>query len=72
MYSFKQNYKKLKKTLVFLFLGFLAFAPPGTMIGIFLILTALLGKFWLIAGIVFTLLVSVVFLIFKRSKRRPS
>ena len=53
--------KRLKRVGVLLLGGFLAFAPPGTLILLASIALALFGKFWLIAG---------VWLLFKR-KGRP-
>jgi hypothetical protein len=43
--------KHLKKILAAAFLGFLAFAPPGTLIFIGVLLLGFLGKTWFIAGV---------------------
>jgi high-affinity Fe2+/Pb2+ permease len=43
--------KHLKKIFAALVLGFLAFAPPGTLIFIAVLLLGLMGKKWFIAGV---------------------
>ena len=43
--------KHLKKIFAALVLGFFAFAPPGTLIFIGVLLLSLLGKTWFIVGI---------------------
>jgi hypothetical protein len=43
--------KHLKKIFAALVLGFLAFAPPGTLIFIGILALSLLGKTWFIVGI---------------------
>jgi len=42
--------RNLKKIIVAAFLGFLAFAPPGTLIAIFLFLAWLFGDARIVAG----------------------
>ncbi|MDQ3799506.1 MAG: hypothetical protein M3384_08655 [Acidobacteriota bacterium] len=44
--------KHLKKIIVAAFLGFLAFAPPGTLIFIGVLALSLLGRTWFIVGLV--------------------
>jgi len=44
--------KHLKKICVAALLGFLAFAPPGTLIFIGVLLLSLLGKTWFLVGVV--------------------
>jgi hypothetical protein len=44
--------KHLKKIFAAAFLGFLAFAPPGTLIFIGVLILSFLGKTWFIVGIV--------------------
>jgi hypothetical protein len=69
MESFKESYKSPKKLVLFLFVGFLTFAPPGTLIGIFLLLLALMGKFWMIAGLIFLLLTILGYVIIKKRSK---
>jgi hypothetical protein len=42
--------KHLKKIFAAAFLGFLAFAPPGTLIFIGILLLSFLGRTWFIVG----------------------
>ena len=44
--------KHLKKILTALILGFLAFAPPGTLIFIAVLTLGLIGKTWFIFGLI--------------------
>jgi H+/gluconate symporter-like permease len=53
--------KHLKKILAALALGFIAFAPPGTLIIIAIFLLGLFGKTWLIVGIVFGLVLTGIY-----------
>lgn len=43
--------KHLKKIFAALVLGFFAFAPPGTLIFIGVVLLSILGKTWFIIGV---------------------
>jgi high-affinity Fe2+/Pb2+ permease len=43
--------KQLKKIAAAAFLGFLAFAPPGTLIFIGVLLLSVLGKTWFFVGL---------------------
>jgi len=52
--------KHLKKAIAALFFGFLAFAPPGTLIVIGVIVLGVLGKTWFIAGIIAALVLLVI------------
>jgi hypothetical protein len=61
-------YKRLKKLAVVLFVGFLGIAPPGTMIGLFLILGALVGYTWLILGLAIALPVALYIFIRRRKQ----
>lgn len=60
--------KHLKKILAAAFLGFLAFAPPGTLIFITIFVLGLLGKTWFIAGIILGLILLVVYGYILRNK----
>ena len=53
--------KHLKKILAALFLGFLAFAPPGTLIIIAILILGIFGKTWFIAGIILGSLLLAVY-----------
>jgi Na+/pantothenate symporter len=53
--------KHLKKILLAALLGFLAFAPPGTLIFIGVLALSLLGKTWFIVGVVSGSLVLAVY-----------
>lgn len=46
--------------------GFVAFAPPGTLILAASLIVAFLGKFWLIAGVLCSAMLAAVWLLFKR------
>ncbi|HEX8370318.1 MAG TPA: hypothetical protein VF604_17355 [Pyrinomonadaceae bacterium] len=60
--------KHLKKFLVAAFLGFLAFAPPGTLIFIGVLILGFLGKTWFIAGTVTGLILLSVYALVYREK----
>jgi hypothetical protein len=60
--------KHLKKILAAAFLGFLAFAPPGTLIFIGVLLLGFLGKTWFIAGVAAGLVLLSVYAFVYREK----
>lgn len=60
--------KSFKKIITALFVGFISFAPPGTLIGIFLILAAFVGNVWIAAGAIFFVLAAAIFFVIKSRK----
>jgi hypothetical protein len=60
--------KHLKKIIVAAFLGFLAFAPPGTLIFLGVLVLGLLGKIWFIAGLAIGLVVLAIYAYVYRHK----
>lgn len=61
-----RNFKKIIGAGI---LGFLAFAPPGTMIAIFLFLVWLFGNAWLVAGsFIIVAIIGIIWLI-RRKKQ---
>lgn len=60
--------KHLKKIFVAAFLGFLAFAPPGTLIFIGVLLLGFLGKTWFIAGVTMGAVLLAIYLFIYREK----
>lgn len=58
--------KRLKRVGVLLLGGFVAFAPPGTMILLGSLALMFLGKFWLLAGVLCVALLTAVWLMLKR------
>jgi uncharacterized membrane-anchored protein len=53
--------KHLKKIISVIILGFLAFAPPGTLILTAIFIMGLFGKAWLIFGIITGLILLIVY-----------
>ena len=60
--------KHLKKIFTALILGFLAFAPPGTLIFIAIFTLSLLGKTWFILGLVTGLILLAAYAVVYRDK----
>ncbi len=60
--------KHLKKIFTALILGFLAFAPPGTLIFIAIFILSLLGKTWFILGLVTGLILLAAYAVVYRDK----
>ena len=60
--------KHLKKILAAALFGFLAFAPPGTLIFIALLILSWLGKTWFIVGIAAGLIALAVYGFIYREK----
>ncbi|HEX8248481.1 MAG TPA: hypothetical protein VF599_09940 [Pyrinomonadaceae bacterium] len=60
--------KHLKKIFAALVLGFLAFAPPGTLIFIGVLLLSLLGRTWFIVGVAAGLILLAVYGFIYREK----
>ncbi|HEX9962572.1 MAG TPA: hypothetical protein VGB00_16685 [Pyrinomonadaceae bacterium] len=60
--------KHLKKIFAAAFLGFLAFAPPGTLIFIGVLLLSFLGKTWFIVGLALGLISLAVYGFIYREK----
>ncbi|HZI86340.1 MAG TPA: hypothetical protein VFD48_05875 [Pyrinomonadaceae bacterium] len=59
--------KSFKRIAVLLTTGFLAFAPPGTLIFLFMIILGVVGSVWLVAGgTLGVVLISVTWLIIRR------
>ncbi len=48
--SFQHLFNKFKKTVMALLVGFLIFAPPGTLIAIGLLVVTFTGNIWIIVG----------------------
>ncbi len=48
--SFQHLFNKFKKTVIALLLGFLIFAPPGTLLGIGFLVVTFTGNIWIIVG----------------------
>jgi multisubunit Na+/H+ antiporter MnhB subunit len=64
--------KSVKRALVLLLTGFLAFAPPGTMIfGVALILTLTDSVGLALGGVLITTILVVIWLLYTRSSRKP-
>lgn len=64
--------KRAKRILVLIGAGFLAFAPPGTMIFLFLLLLGLVGNVWIVALILCPVIAGVVWFAYrKRLLKRP-
>ena len=66
--------RSFKKIIVAMFLGFLAFAPPGTLIAIFLFLAWLFGDARIVAGgLVVAAVIGIGGFIWRRkaAKRKP-
>jgi high-affinity Fe2+/Pb2+ permease len=58
--------KHLKKGVVAAFLGFLTFAPPGTLIFIAVFVLGLIGRTWFVAGVAgFLILLAVCAFVFR-------
>lgn len=57
---------RAKKIITLALFGFLAFAPPGTLIFIGLFVLGIFGKEWLIAGLVMGLSAAVIYAIIRR------
>lgn len=64
--------KHLKKVIAALFFGFLAFAPPGTLIVIGAIILGVLGRTWFIAGVVAALFLLAICAFVFRSRLAES
>lgn len=64
----KSFIKYLKKIPAAIFLGFLAFAPPGTLILIAIFVLGLLGKTWFMIGIASGLVLLAVYAYIFRNK----
>jgi hypothetical protein len=60
--------KHLKKIIVAAVVGFLAFAPPGTLIFIALLLLSLLGKTWFAVGAAATLIAVTIYTVVYRER----
>lgn len=60
--------KHLKKIFVAAVLGFLAFAPPGTLIFIGILLLSFLGKTWFIVGVAAGAVLLVIYAFIYREK----
>ncbi len=65
-----RHMKRLKRVGIIALGGFVAFAPPGTLILLASLALAFLGKFWLMVGILCLAVPAAVWLLFKR-KARP-
>ena len=64
--------KRAKRTAGVLLAGFLMFAPPGTMIFLFLIILGLVRNVWLIVGSVLCLAaLGALWLLRKRRRGNP-
>jgi membrane protein implicated in regulation of membrane protease activity len=62
--------KSPKRIAALLLAGFLAFAPPGTLIFLFALLVGLVGRRWAVPLAVICVGASVAFLILRRRRRR--
>lgn len=64
--------KRLKRVGVLLLGGFLAFAPPGTLILLASLALMFLGRFWLVAGLLCVLVLAAAWLLIRRRARPPA
>jgi membrane protein implicated in regulation of membrane protease activity len=65
--------KHLKRIAVFLLVGFLTFAPPGTLIFGAILILGLIGNVWLSVGVFFSLVALAAILLIRRSfAKRPN
>jgi membrane protein implicated in regulation of membrane protease activity len=65
--------KHLKRIAVFLLVGFLTFAPPGTLIFGAILILGLIGNVWLSVGGFFSLVaLAAILLIRRRFAKRPN
>jgi membrane protein implicated in regulation of membrane protease activity len=64
--------KRLKRIALFVLMGFLAFAPPGTLIVAGVVLSAFLGSAWYVVAAAAVLVVAALVLLLRRrrGKRR--
>jgi len=60
--------KHLKKILAAAFLGFVAFAPPGTLIFIGVLILSFLGRTWFIVGMAAGLILLAIYGFIYREK----
>lgn len=58
--------KSPKRILALMVAGFLAFAPPGTMIFLFLLLLSLIGNVWVVASIFCLVIAGLVFVVYRK------
>lgn len=58
--------KSPKRILVLIGAGFLAFAPPGTMIFLFLLLLGLIGNVWIVASIFCLVIAGVIWVVYRK------
>ncbi len=63
--------RRLKRIAALLIAGFLAFAPPGTLVFIALVILQLLGTAWLVAGGILFLVALAAWLLRRRFLRKP-
>lgn len=64
--------KQLKRIAVFLLVGFLTFAPPGTLIFGAILILGLIGNVWLSVGGFLSLVALAAFLLIRRSFAKRS
>jgi hypothetical protein len=62
--------KHLKRIAVLLFGGFIAFAPPGTLIFGAILILGLVGNFWAIVGGVLVLAALAALLLVRKNSKR--
>ena len=62
--------KSPKRIAALLLAGFLAFAPPGTLIFLFALLVGLVGRRWALPLALTCLCAGVAFLLLRRRRRR--
>jgi hypothetical protein len=62
------RYKRIRRIAVLLVAGFLAFAPPGTMIVSLLLVWALIGRTWFIVACVCCVSLAAAALILRRRR----
>lgn len=62
--------KSPKRIAAILLAGFLAFAPPGTLIFLFALLVGVVGRRWAVPLTTLCLGAGVVFLLLRRRRRR--
>jgi hypothetical protein len=65
--------KKIRRILILVLTGFIAFAPPGTLVlGVALLLT-LTGSVWfVVAGVLVVSVLAAVWLLYKSSTHKPN
>ena len=62
---------KLKHLATASIAAFLAFAPPGTLILLFGVATALFGRIAVVAGLAILSVTGIIWFMWKRSRRTP-